>query len=807
MLDLQIRLESHTQYMAEDISFKFLKVVVASILLYAVVPPVTVHASSFCGPYDSINVLGGEYRINSNVWGSTPGEQCIEASSTSTYFSVTHSTHNSSDVAAYPFIFKGCHWGYCTQNSGMPLKISEMSTTPITWIIDTNHAGGTWNASYESWFSTTGGTAPNAAELMIWINYAGGAGPAGSKVATVSIGGADWDVYFVDWTHSAGWYYIAYKKTIPAERVDLDLKDFIDDASARGYINTDWYLDNMETGFEIWRGGEGLTSNYFFASVLDNPPVVSITSPSNNDTFTEGADITIDANASDSDGNVSKVEFYQGSTKLGEDTVPPYSYNWQSIPAGDFSLTAIASDNYGTETTSKAVHITVVGGNGSGRILREWWTDMPGDTVNDLTSDVNYPDNPAGRGVLASLEGPTDTNDNYGARIRGFLHPITTGDYTFWIASDANSELWLSADADPCNAVLIAYVPGRTEPNEWDKFAQQQSLPISLTGGGKYYIEILHKAGDGNDNLSVAWEGPDLNQQIIRGLFLSPYLINFNGTIQKCTVNAGKIQGFDSISCSGAFGVNAAMLDAADNITVQIYSGIDDYTVYNQTITMESLSHSRNNIYSYKHKVRSGQPGAITSLKFDAGKNTFSMQTKNTNLTGLGCPLYLLIDLGTYAAMGVADENAVNGKNLIPTRLMRTYKDTLVVNKAKARHNSKKPYSDTLSVTGDIAVIDTDVNLCNEDVNFIWGEQVFRVPHGEFTAPKGHLYKCSKVVADANGDPGLVTAQVDIDKATFTVSVSGASAIDAASASIPFGISFADFNEIVVVNRDTGRSW
>jgi hypothetical protein len=782
----------------EDIRATFLRIVAASVLLYAVVFPVTVHASSFCGPYDSINVLGGEYRINSNVWGSTPGEQCIEASSNSTYFSVTHSTHNSSGVAAYPFIFKGCHWGNCTQDSGMPLKVSEIASAPFGWSIDTNSAGGTWNAAYESWFSTTGGTAPNAAELMIWINYAGGAGPAGSKVATVTIGGADWDVYFADWSHTAGWYYIAYKITSPATSVNLDLKDFIDDSVSRGFIDTDWYLDNMEAGFEIWRDGEGLTSNSFYASPINNFPSVSITSPSNSDTFTEGADITIDANASDSDGNVSKVEFYQGSTKLGEDTVPPYSYTWQSIPAGDFNLTAVASDNHGAETTSEVVHIKVIGGGGSGRILREWWTNMPGDAVSDLTSHVNYPDNPAGRGVLASLEGPTDTNDNYGDRIRGFLHPITTGDYTFRIASDANSELWLSADADPCNAVLIAYVPGRTEPNEWDKFAQQQSLPISLTGGGKYYIEILHKAGDGSDNLSVAWEGPNLSQQIIHGLFLSPYLLNFNGTIQKCAVKAGKIQGFDSISCSGTFGATNTMLDAADNITVQIYSGVDDYTVYNQTIAMESFSHSRN-IYSYKHKVSSGRPGAITSLKFDTGRNTFSMQTKNTDLTGLGCPLYLLIDFGTYAAMGVADENAVNGKNLIPACLMRTHKDTLVVNKAKASSSS-------LSVTGNIAMIDTDVNLSSMDVNFIWGAQMFRVPPRSFNKT-GHLFKCSKVVADTNGDPGLVTAQVDIYKATFTLSVTGANAINAASASIPFGISFADFNEIVVVNRVTGRSW
>ena len=58
---------------------------------------------------------------------------------------------------------------------------------------------------------------------------------------------------------------------------------------------------------------------------------------------------------------------------------------------------------------------------------------------------------------------------------------------------------------------------------------------------------------------------------------------------------------------------------------------------------------------------------------------------------------------------------------------------------------------------------------------------------------------------------GFVTAQVDIDKATFTLSVNKANAIyankDANSAPIRFGISFADFNEAVDVNRVTGRSW
>src|SRR5439155_14345936 len=77
---------------------------------------------------------------------------------------------------------------------------------------------------------------------------------------------------------------------------------------------------------------------------VNNAPAVSITSPANGATFTAPANIPISANASD-DGSVAKVEFFQGTTKLGEDTTFPYEFTWNSVPAGTHSLTATATDN------------------------------------------------------------------------------------------------------------------------------------------------------------------------------------------------------------------------------------------------------------------------------------------------------------------------------------------------------------------------------------------------------------------------------------------------------------------------------
>lgn len=89
-------------------------------------------------------------------------------------------------------------------------------------------------------------------------------------------------------------------------------------------------------------------------------PAVSITSPSNNASFTAGDNIVINATATDADGTVSKVEFFQGTTKLGEDLISPYTYTWNNVSGGSYSLTAVATDNLDAVTTSAPVNITVV---------------------------------------------------------------------------------------------------------------------------------------------------------------------------------------------------------------------------------------------------------------------------------------------------------------------------------------------------------------------------------------------------------------------------------------------------------------
>lgn len=88
-------------------------------------------------------------------------------------------------------------------------------------------------------------------------------------------------------------------------------------------------------------------------------PAVSVTQPGQGAAFTVPVDLTVSASASDLDGGIARVEFYQNSTKLGEDTTSPYAVLWSAVPIGIYALSAVATDNLGARSTSNPVNITV----------------------------------------------------------------------------------------------------------------------------------------------------------------------------------------------------------------------------------------------------------------------------------------------------------------------------------------------------------------------------------------------------------------------------------------------------------------
>ena len=214
--------------------------------------------------------------------------------------------------------------------------------------------------------------------------------------------------------------------------------------------------------------------------------------------------------------------------------------------AGTFTVNVSVTDGTSTVDTE---FLWVVTTGATGEILREWWTGISGNAINLLTDDPDYPDNPDGSDLLERFEGPVNWADSYGTRVRGYIYPPVTGEYTFWISTDDNGELWLSTDDDPVNKTMIANVPGWSSNAQWDKYPEQQSASITLTAGERYYIEALQKEGGGGDNIAVAWQIPGGSQEIIQGAFLSPY------TGEPVIETTGEIT--TAVSSTVSFGVQA----------------------------------------------------------------------------------------------------------------------------------------------------------------------------------------------------------------------------------------------------------
>lgn len=198
-------------------------------------------------------------------------------------------------------------------------------------------------------------------------------------------------------------------------------------------------------------------------------PTVSITSPSNGASFTAPANLTINATASDSDGSIASVQFFQGSTLLGTDTSSPYSFTWSNVAAGSYSLTARATDNAGAVTTSAAMSITVTG-----------------------TATITIQENQSG---VCSFDGTVDS-DNSGFTGSGFINtPNSSGQGVNWSVSVPSTGTyalsWRYANGTTTGRAAQVMVDGSTAVSSvafagsgaWTTWTTTSTVNVSLSAG------------------------------------------------------------------------------------------------------------------------------------------------------------------------------------------------------------------------------------------------------------------------------------------------------------------------------------
>ncbi|NQX02576.1 metallophosphoesterase, partial [bacterium] len=212
--------------------------------------------------------------------------------------------------------------------------------------------------------------------------------------------------------------------------------EFYAGATKVGEDSTDPYEFNWTSGITgsytisakaIDNAGAVTTSNTVdlaLTNTSNDAPTAAVTSPTSGAAFVSGTTVTINATASDSDGVVANVEFYRGTTKLGEDSTAPYSFAWTGVAVGNYSLTVVATDNDGRTVTSASVPISVASAGarslvtsvaenfdsmGTGTTFLLGWSIKNANAGGNTTWTDSLPITGTGTGGLASMIATTGT--------------------------------------------------------------------------------------------------------------------------------------------------------------------------------------------------------------------------------------------------------------------------------------------------------------------------------------------------------------------------------------------------------------
>lgn len=304
-------------------------------------------------------------------------------------------------------------------------------------------------------------------------------------------------------------------------------------------------------------------------------PIVSLTSPIGGTSFTAPATISLAANATDADGTVSKVEFFSGSTKLGEDTSLPYALTWSAVASGSYSITAVATDNGGATRTSAAVAITVNapsgGTDGQGTGLKgEYFTGQNFGALVLTRIDPSVDFNWAYGAPAASM--PVD---NFSIRWTGKIQPRFSETYNFAMAKDDGVRLWVN---------------GQQIINSWGYSGTAEVVgAIALVAGQQYDIKVEYFEGASNAKAQLSWSSPSQAKQIVPKSQLYPPVVMGAGTGLRAeyftgiAFNASKLIRTDSvIDFNWAYGAPDASM-TVDNFSVRWTGKVQPR--YSQTYT------------------------------------------------------------------------------------------------------------------------------------------------------------------------------------------------------------------------------
>lgn len=290
------------------------------------------------------------------------------------------------------------------------------------------------------------------------------------------------------------------------------------------------------------------------------------------------------------------LQWFKNGTAITGETGT--SFTTPALTAGDNgAIYRVAATLGGTTVQSSNAVVTV------GQLVQvpgakdEVWDGLTRTDIED-PGFATPPDLTLARSLF---ESPTDRADNFAQRVSGLFKPSVTGDYVFFIASDDDSDLFLSTDATPANKRQIAAETGWSSARNWtgangtgaglstvQAIAQKRSdkwvadptdatatppfaAGIHLVAGNTYYIEADHHEGGGGDNVAVTYKLVGQADPVagdppkITGFELAPYAQGLNGatiTITRPLQNTNAVQSTSATltlgATSGYIGDNSA---------------------------------------------------------------------------------------------------------------------------------------------------------------------------------------------------------------------------------------------------------
>lgn len=214
---------------------------------------------------------------------------------------------------------------------------------------------------------------------------------------------------------------------------------------------------------------------------------------------------------------VSSVLVFNSGTNVILTTSAPMAENTTyNLTIAGIRDTAVASNTVATVSTAFTTFCTQ-----PGFVRREVYSGITGGALSGLLNHPNFINrNPSAVSLLPTPETPDASGDNYGTRLSGYLVPAISGEYIFYLASDDNSQLFLSATTQPTDAILIGQETSFNSRRLWigDRTGGTRGVTnanistnygvITLVAGERYYFQVFHKEGTGGDHLGFTWQAP-----------------------------------------------------------------------------------------------------------------------------------------------------------------------------------------------------------------------------------------------------------------------------------------------------------